>query len=159
VYVHAHCLQRGKDRKHKTWKSFRVCLNLFTQQQHIYIYTVSLDLKIMDNIMDQIPNDTRNKLNVGGYVVRDDLPDDMRPMDRWDRVKADCGLSKRELSQLMMILCIPSEIRDKLVAGGYDLDALPNDTNMARWEYVQTDCGLTSGELCELMNILFPVGK
>jgi hypothetical protein len=58
-----------------------------------------------------------------------------------------------------MILCIPSEIRDKLVAGGYDLDNLPNDTNMARWEYVQTDCGLTSGELCKLMNILFPVGK
>jgi hypothetical protein len=123
------------------------------------ITTISLDFEIMDNIMDQIPTATHAKLVTGGHVVRDDLPGDMR-MDRWDRVKEDSGLSGSELSQLMMTLCVPKEIRDKLVAGGYDLDDLPNtDTNMARWNEVRADCGLSVRELSRLMNALFPVGK
>jgi hypothetical protein len=106
-----------------------------------------------------IPNEIRYKLVAGGYVVRDNLPNDMRSMDCWGRVKAVCGLSGGELSRLMIILFIPKEIRDKLVAGGYDLDDLTNDKSMDRWDKVRADCGLSVRELSRLMNALFPVGK
>jgi hypothetical protein len=114
----------------------------------------------MDNIMDQIPNEIRDKLREGGYIDRDSLPDNLRPMDRWDSVKARCGLSGSELSRVMYIICIPKTIRDKLALGGYiDFDELPNDKNLDRWVLLREDCGLKRGELSRLMNILFPGGK
>jgi hypothetical protein len=120
---------------------------------------ISLDFEIMDcmdNIMDQIPTEIHEKLVAGGYVDLAQLPHTDTNIARWDRVKADCGLSGDELSRRMMILCIPREIHDKLVAGGYvDLAQLPNTvTNMARWDIVQADCGLSGDELSRLMMIL-----
>jgi hypothetical protein len=131
----------------------RLRLNFFTQP-----YT-SLDFEIMDckdNIMDQIPTEIHEKLVAGGYVDLAQLPHTDTNIARWDRVTADCGLSGDELTRLMMILCIPREIHDKLVAGGYvDLAQLPNTvTNMARWDIVQADCGLSGDELSQLMMIL-----
>jgi hypothetical protein len=114
----------------------------------------------MDNIMDQIPNEIRDKLREGGYIDRDSLPDNLRPMDRWDSVKARCGLSGSELSRVMYIICIPKTIHDKLALGGYiDFDHLPNHQNLDRWVLLRDDCGLNGGQLSLLMNILFPGGK
>jgi 6-pyruvoyl-tetrahydropterin synthase len=73
-------------------------LNLFTQQQYM-----SLDFKIMDNIMDQIPEEISNKLVAEGIVKRAHLPS-TENMDRWDMVKEDCGLNEGELCELMNIL-------------------------------------------------------
>jgi hypothetical protein len=124
---------------------------------------ISLDFEIMDcmdNIMDQIPTEIHEKLVAGGYVDLAQLPHTDTNIARWDRVKADCGLSGDELSRLMMILCIPSDIRGKLAKAGIVKRAhLPNDESMDRWDRVQTHCGLSVGEITELMNIHFPVGK
>jgi hypothetical protein len=73
-------------------------LNLSTQQH------ISLDFKILDNIMDQIPKEIRDKLVARGYVDRDRLPNTDKNIDRWSLVKADCDLNIGELSLLMNVL-------------------------------------------------------
>jgi hypothetical protein len=128
-----------------------------------FVNIYSLDLKIMDNIMDRIPHEKiiHHKLVAGGYADRDSLPKHWRPMDRWDTVKTACSLTGVELSRLMYILLIPDDLHDKLAARGYvGLDDLPNnDKSMERWIRVEVQCGLIGGELNRLMNSLFPVGK
>jgi hypothetical protein len=64
----------------------RVRLNLLTKQH------ISLDFKILDNIMDQIPEEIRDKLVARGYVDRDRLPN------------TDKNIDGGELSLLMNIL-------------------------------------------------------
>jgi hypothetical protein len=76
----------------------RVRLNLLTKQH------ISLDFKILDNIMDQIPEEIRDKLVARGYVDRDRLPNTDKNIDRWSLVKADCDLDGGQLSLLMNIL-------------------------------------------------------
>jgi hypothetical protein len=56
----------------------------------------------MDKLMGKIPDEVYHKLVARGYDLAD-LPND-KSMDRWDRVRADCGLSVRELSRLMNAL-------------------------------------------------------
>jgi hypothetical protein len=59
----------------------------------------------MDGIvMDQIPSEIRDKLATAGIVKCAHLPNTDKNMARWDRVRADCGLTGGELSELMNIL-------------------------------------------------------
>jgi hypothetical protein len=52
--------------------------------------------------MDQIPKEIWDKLVARGYDLAD-LPND-KNMALWNEVRADCGLSVRELSRLLNVL-------------------------------------------------------
>jgi hypothetical protein len=48
-----------------------------------------------------IPDDLHDKLAARGYVGLDDLPNNDKSMERWDRVEDQCGLIGGELNRLM----------------------------------------------------------
>jgi hypothetical protein len=56
----------------------------------------------MDKLMGKIPDEVYHKLVARGYDLAD-LPND-KNMALWNEVRADCGLSVRELSRLLNVL-------------------------------------------------------